>query len=58
MRYMLLIYDREVDWARLAEKDKGLLYQEYGAFTEGIKKAIRSSPRPRPQRCACATARP
>ncbi|HTO77108.1 MAG TPA: YciI family protein [Thermoanaerobaculia bacterium] len=39
MRYMLLIYDREVDWAKLAEKDKGVLYQEYGAFTEGIKKS-------------------
>lgn len=39
MRYMLLIYDREVDWAKLAEKDKGRLYQEYGAFTEDIKKS-------------------
>jgi len=39
MRYMLLIYDREVDWAKLAEQDKGRLYQEYGAFTEDIKKS-------------------
>ncbi len=39
MRYMLLIYDREVDWEALNEKDKGAIYQEYGAFTAGIKKS-------------------
>ena len=39
MRYMLLIYDREVDWEALNEKDKGVIYQEYGAFTESIKKS-------------------
>jgi len=26
MRYMLLIYDREVDWEALNEKDKGAIY--------------------------------
>ena len=39
MRYMLLIYDREADWAKLAEKDQGALYREYGVFTEGIRKS-------------------
>jgi hypothetical protein len=39
MRYMLLIYDREADWAKLNEKDQGALYGEYGAFTEGIRKS-------------------
>ena len=39
MRYMLLIYDRETDWEALKEKDRGALYQEYGAFTESIKKS-------------------
>jgi hypothetical protein len=39
MRYMLLIYDREADWAKMNEKDQGALYAEYGAFTEGIRKS-------------------
>jgi len=39
MRYMLLIYDREADWAKLNEKDQGALYGEYGVFTEGIHKS-------------------
>ncbi len=39
MRYMLLIYDRDVDWAALSEKDRGEMFREYGAFTEGIKKS-------------------
>ena len=39
MRYMLLIYDREADWAKLNEKDQGALYGEYGVFTEGIQKS-------------------
>ncbi len=30
MRYMLLIYDREADWAKLNEKDQGALYGEEG----------------------------
>jgi|GEM_PF-4662292 len=33
MRYMLLIYDREADWAALKEADRGAMYEEYGAFT-------------------------
>ena len=39
MRYMLLIYDREADWAKLKEQDQGALYAEYGVFTEGIRKS-------------------
>jgi hypothetical protein len=39
MRYMLLIYDPEADWAALSEKDRGKMFQEYSAFTEGIRKS-------------------
>jgi hypothetical protein len=39
MRYMLLIYDRETDWAGLSDKERGEMYQEYAAFTEGIRKS-------------------
>ena len=39
MRYMLLIYSKETDWAALAEKDRGQMFAEYGAFTEGIRKS-------------------
>ncbi len=36
---MHLIYDRETDWAAMNEKDKGAIYQAYGAFTENLKKS-------------------
>jgi hypothetical protein len=39
MRYMLLIYDREADWAALSEKQRGELFQQYMAFTDGIRKS-------------------
>jgi hypothetical protein len=39
MRYMLLIYDREVDWAKLSQQDQGQIFQEYGVFTDGIRKS-------------------
>jgi hypothetical protein len=39
MRYMLLIYDREIDWANMAEPKKGKMFEEYGVFTESIKKS-------------------
>jgi len=39
MRYILLIYDREADWAGLPEKERGQLFQEYMAFTDGIRKS-------------------
>jgi hypothetical protein len=38
MEYMLLIYDRETDWAKVAEQDRGAMLQEYGRFTEGLVK--------------------
>ena len=39
MQYLLLIYDRETDWKALADKDKGAMFQEYGAFTQSITKS-------------------
>lgn len=39
MRYMLLIYDRETDWASLSDQDRGDMYQQYATFTEGIRKS-------------------
>jgi len=39
MRYMLLIYSKESDWTALSEKDRGQMFAEYGAFTEGIRKS-------------------
>ncbi len=41
MRYILLIYDRESDWGAMSEADKGKMFQEYGAFTEGLKSSGR-----------------
>ena len=38
MRYILLIYDREADWANMPENKRGELFHEYMAFTEGIRK--------------------
>jgi hypothetical protein len=37
MRYMLLIYEREGDWAAMSEADQGKIFGEYMAFTEDIK---------------------
>jgi hypothetical protein len=39
MRYMLLIYDRESDWNSMTEQERGQIFQEYMAFTEGIRKS-------------------
>jgi hypothetical protein len=39
MRYMLLIYDREADWASMSEEDRGKMFHEYMTFTEGIRKS-------------------
>jgi len=39
MRYMLLIYHKESDWAALSEGERGQMYQQYGAFTEAIRKS-------------------
>ena len=39
MRYMLLIYDAESQWASMNEQQKGQMFQEYMTFTDGIKKS-------------------
>ncbi len=38
MQYLLLIYEREADWNAMNEKEKGTIFQEYMAFTQGIMK--------------------
>ena len=37
MQYMLLIYSDESSWPELTEEERGRLYEEYGAFTEGLR---------------------
>ena len=37
MKYLLLIYDNEADWARMAEADQGAMFGEYRRFTYEIK---------------------
>ena len=39
MRYMLLIYDREADMAKMSEAEQGAFFGEYMGFTEGIRKS-------------------
>jgi hypothetical protein len=39
MQYLLMIYEREADWNTMSEKDKGAIFQEYMAFTQGIMKS-------------------
>jgi len=39
MEYLLLIYNAESDWAALSEGDRGAMYKEYYAFTEGIRQS-------------------
>jgi hypothetical protein len=39
MRYMLLIYDREADWASMSEDERGKMFHEYMTFTEEIRKS-------------------
>jgi hypothetical protein len=37
MQYMLLIYDDEQAWTGLSEAERGTIFGEYGAFTEGLR---------------------
>lgn len=37
MKYMLLIYEREQDWATLSESEQGRIFGEYMTFTQEIK---------------------
>ena len=39
MRYMLLIYDREADWAAMSEQERGQIFQQYMEFSDGIRKS-------------------
>jgi hypothetical protein len=39
MKYMLLIYERESDWAALSEQEQGRIFQEYGVFTKSIRES-------------------
>ena len=36
MQYLLLIYNAENQWEQMSEADRGKMYQEFGAFTQGI----------------------
>ena len=37
MKYILLIYDREKDWANMSEADQRAIYGEYMKFSQDIK---------------------
>ena len=39
MQYLLLIYQRESDWAALSETETGKIFQEYMEFSRGIRKS-------------------
>ena len=39
MKYLLLIYGNEGDWARLSEAEQGQIFGEYMTFTEDIYKS-------------------
>jgi hypothetical protein len=39
MEYLLMIYERESDWAALSEEARGAMYKEYYEFTDGIRKS-------------------
>jgi hypothetical protein len=39
MQYMLLIYDDERVWSSLSEQERSAMMDEYGAFTNEVRKA-------------------
>lgn len=39
MQYLLLIYDDEKKWEAMDPAESGALFQEYGEFTQGIRKS-------------------
>lgn len=39
MQYILLIYENEKQWLDLSDAERGKVFEEYGAFTEGIVKS-------------------
>ena len=38
MKYLLLIYEAEADWAKILEDEKGKIYQEYMDYAKRIRK--------------------
>ena len=38
MKYLLLIYENEKNWAEIPEAEQGKIFQEYMDYTSGIKK--------------------
>jgi hypothetical protein len=63
MKYALLIYAAEKDWAEKSKEEQGRIYNEYWAYSVELKKSGKMvsceplDPRPPPRRSACATAR-
>ena len=39
MRYMLLIYGSEKAREKMSDQERGAIFQQYGEFTEGIRKS-------------------
>jgi hypothetical protein len=39
MKYLLLIYDREADWAALSEAERGKIFQEYLDYSKRIRQS-------------------
>ena len=39
MEYLLLIYNRESDYAALSEESRGAIHKDYFEFTDGIRKS-------------------
>jgi hypothetical protein len=37
MKYMLLIYDDEQNWAKMSEAERGQMFAEYGQFGQQVK---------------------
>src|SRR5437870_11877094 len=38
MKYLLLIYENEADWAAVSEAEKGKIFQEYMDYSKRIRK--------------------
>jgi hypothetical protein len=39
MKYLLLIYENEADWAAIPEAEKGKIFQEYVDYSKRIRKS-------------------
>jgi hypothetical protein len=39
MKYLLLIYEKEADWAAIPEAEKGKIFQEYMDYSKRIRKS-------------------